>query len=144
MDGDEVARIAAAVVDWASGLRDVSGLAMVGSWASARARSDSDLDFVFIADRPDRFRQDRDWLSAIAWGHAGFAVSGFRDASYGVIWSRHVALLPAADVELSFAPPSWASTDPIDRGTRDVIARGCRILLDEAGAFAALMAALGN
>ena len=44
-----------------------------------------------------------------------------------------VLLSSGADVEISFAPVSWASIAPLDAGTRRVITDGCRILHDPAG-----------
>jgi len=40
----------------------------------------------------------------------------------GVVWSRHINLLPPAEVELTFAECSWARTDPVDGGRREFIA----------------------
>ena len=44
-----------------------------------------------------------------------------------------VSLSSGADVEISFAPVSWASIAPLDAGTRRVITDGYRILHDPAG-----------
>jgi hypothetical protein len=46
------------------------------------------------------------------------------------------------EVELSFAAPSWAALDPIDAGTRAVVANGFQILLDKTGLLARLQRSL--
>ena len=140
----DVERLNAVITDWARQRPDITGLAMIGSWASGRARPDSDLDLVLLTDRQSEFRRDRDWPDAIAWDRAGFAVEGWEDASYGALWSRHIMLVPRAALELSFAGPSWASLDPIEPGTLRIVEEGCRILIDKSGALADLVASVAK
>ena len=140
----EVDRIIALITDWARQRPDISGLAMIGSWARGCARPDSDLDFVLLTDRQSEFQRDRDWPGAMAWDRAGFTLEGWEDAAYGAVWSRHFTLAPRAALELSFAAPSWASLDPIDPGTLRIVEQGCRILIDKNGALASLVASVGK
>jgi hypothetical protein len=137
----DVKRIAAAVADWASNLPGISALAIIGSWARGGASPSSDLDLLMIAEQPHLLQGNRDWPAAIDWRGAGFALKDWEDVSYGAVWSRHVELSPNARVELSFASPSWAATDPIDSGTLEVVRGGCQILLDKGGILSALLAA---
>src|SRR5262245_347602 len=104
---------------WVSRQSDLRGLAMVGSWARGTATADSDLDVVVIAADQDRYRAGSTWLSKIAFQDAGYRIVSHEAAAYGQVWSWHVGLEPEAEVEISFAPPEWASTDPVDRGTQD-------------------------
>ena len=49
----------------------------------------------------------------------------------GELWSRRVWLEKNhGEIEFGFASLSWADVNPLDPGTRSVIADGCRILHD--------------
>jgi len=63
-------------------------------------------------------------------------------ASYGVVWSAHVELLPACGLELTFAKEAWASIDPVESGTFRVVKDAFSALLDKDGAFARLQRAV--
>lgn len=68
-------------------------------------------------------------------------MAGWRDADYGLAWSRHVELAPLANIEFTFCEPSWAATDPIEVGTVNALSGGCRVLVDKANLFANLLTA---
>jgi uncharacterized protein len=134
----EFAGVLAPVTAWARSRADVIGLALVGSWARAAARDDSDIDLMLLVSSPQIFRADESWLSEIHW--SGRSLSGWHDADYGAAWSRHVKLAPLCNVEFTFCESSWAAIDPVDSGTLDVVSGGCRILVDKAGLFGRLLA----
>jgi len=120
-----------AVVDWAETRPDIRAVALVGSHARGTARADSDIDLVLIATDPDGFRADAAWLDAIAWGAIGARPLRWDDEDYGALWSRRLWLERGeGEVEFGFASLSWAGVNPVDPGTRRVIADGCRILSD--------------
>jgi hypothetical protein len=55
----------------------------------------------------------------------------WQDEDYGVLWSRRLWLERVRfEVEIGFVRPSWAELNPLDPGTRRVVADGCRILYD--------------
>jgi predicted nucleotidyltransferase len=130
------------ILAWAERRPDLLAVALVGSWARGEARTDSDIDLVLLTDNPDALRQETSWHLDIAWGDAGLRPDEWRDVDYGAVWSRHVLLSPLMEVELSFAEPSWAALDPIDAGTRAVVANGFQILLDKTGLLARLQRSL--
>lgn len=133
-----------AVVRCAANQADVLAVALVGSYAREEARPDSDVDLVIITTAPDRFRQQTQWLQQIDWERIPARVLQWRDADYGAAWSRHIRLSTGPEVELSFGPPEWAASDPIDEGTRQVVMGSCWILFDPAGLLNRLMRALRN
>ena len=65
----------------------------------------SDIDLVVLTDDVEPFVAATDWIRTATGQH-------------GLI------------VEFSFAPASWASTDPLDTGTAQVVAEGFGILYD--------------
>ena len=134
--------ILSAVTAWAMKREDIRALALAGSWARGDAREDSDVDLLVLTEQADDYRHRREWLTEIAFAEAGCRVLTSEDASYGLVWSRHVRLLPAADVELTFAPCSWARTDPIDAGTRSIVTDAFRAILDKDRLLAALVDAV--
>ena len=137
-DNGELEQILAPITAWARSRPDILGLALLGSWARGTARPDSDIDLLFVASEPQAYRYNDFWLTEISWPDA--YVAGWRDADYGVVWSRHVQLEPMREIEFSFCAPSWAATDPVDAGTANVVANGCRILLDKSRLLEKLLA----
>ena len=133
---DAILRVAAG---WAATQPDIVGLALVGSWARGTARPDSDIDLVVLARDPEHYRRDRSWLTEIDWALVGLPVIGWRDADYGAVWSRHITLAAAVEVEFSFGDLAWAGAEPIDSGTRAVVAGGFRPLYDPRSLLALLL-----
>jgi uncharacterized protein len=129
------------ILRWAKGRDDILSLSLVGSWARCQAREDSDVDLIVLVLDPKRFKLET-WISEINWRACGANILRWEDKEYGVVWSRHIFLEPAMEVELTFATVSWASIDPIDSGTRQSVQRGCRILHDPHRLMSRLLAAL--
>jgi hypothetical protein len=121
------------VATWVGSRSDLRGLAVVGSWARGNARPDSDLDLLILATDLEGYRRDRAWLSDLGLEEAGYRLSSQRSVLYGVAMSWHLNLDPAAEIELTFAGLKWAATDPIDAGTRLVVADAFRVVLDKDG-----------
>jgi hypothetical protein len=118
-----------AIVNWGQAQGTVRAIALVGSYARQTARPDSDVDVVILTTNPVDFHAV-EWVYEINWDAAGQRVQSWEDKHYGVLWSRHIRLESNLEVELGFAPLSWANTQPIDRGTHKVMSDGHRILWD--------------
>jgi hypothetical protein len=141
---DDVASLdemAAPIVSWARQQSDILALAIAGSWARGTAGSDSDVDLILLVREPEVYR-GRDWLGEIAWCEG--RVTRWRDADYGVAWSRHLQLSDSREIEFTFCRPSWADTDPVDPGTAEVVSGGCRVLLDKSGLFEKLLSVVSR
>jgi hypothetical protein len=110
----------------------------VGSHARGTARPDSDFDLVLLVTAPEAFRAETRWLCDIDWSRLGAQPARWVDEDYGALWSRRVWLELACEIEFGFAAPSWGETQPIDPGTRRVIADGCHILYDPLGLLSRL------
>lgn len=141
-DAEQVETVVAALKAWSEADRQVSGLALVGSWAQGRANAEADIDFVCIVGEPDRFRQDSSWMNAIDWPSAGLEQGHWSDCDYGRACSRHLSFAGGAEVEVSFVPPDWASVDPVDPATRRVVADGLRVVHDRDGLLGRLVTVL--
>ena len=138
----DVNAITAAVASWAIDRNDIRAMAMLGSWVRGNPRPDSDLDLLLLSDLAADCQRSETWLTAINFQNAGFRLQSNESAFYGVVWSQHLRLLPAADVELTLARCSWASTDPIDIGTRVIVKDAFQIIFDRDGILAKLVGAV--
>jgi predicted nucleotidyltransferase len=132
----EANALTAAVCSWAIRREDIRAMAMVGSWARGNPGPASDLDLLLLSDLAYDYRRRSTWLNEIDFQNAGFRLRSSESAIYGVVWSRHVHLMPSAEVELTFANCSWAITDPVDSGTRAVVKDAFQIIVDRDGILA--------
>ena len=135
-----IAPLLAIVMEWAKSRADVLALALIGSHARAAAHDGSDVDLLLLVLDPAGFRADAAWLAEIQWSCGGLSVAGWRDATYGAVWSRHVTFADGSEIEFSFGAASWADISPVDPGTRRVVDDGWRVLLDRRGLLATLAA----
>ena len=138
----EASALVSAVTSWAVRRGDIRAMALVGSWARGDPNQISDIDLLLLSDQVHEYRRDQEWLTGIDFAGAGYRLHSSESASYGVVWSRHVHLLPAAEVELAFAACSWAQTEPVDDGTRGVVKDAFRIIFDKDEMLSKLVAAV--
>jgi len=142
MDAD---RIIGVIVDWAKAQPAIEAVAVVGSYARGTARADSDIDLVLLTTRPREFRTDTAWLDAIHWSAVGARPMRWEGENYGGLWSLRLWLeQDGGEIEFGFASPSWANVNPLDPGTRRVIADGCSILYDPDKVLSRLCAAVNG
>lgn len=144
MEKVDADKLMEAVKTWAAKRNDVRAMALAGSWARGNPSIASDLDVVLLTDRASDYRNTATWLTQIEFGQAGYRVQSSKSAIYGVAWSEHVHLQPDAEVELTFAKCSWASTDPIDEGTRRVVGDAFLIVFDKDRSLQRLAAPVGS
>jgi uncharacterized protein len=142
MKSVEADAIISAVADWAVVRDDIRAIALVGSWARGNPHQVSDIDLILLSDLANEYRRLRKWLTEIDFMMAGYRQQSSESATYGVVWSRHIHLLPKAEVELTFAKCSWARTGPVDSGTRTVVKDAFRIIFDKDGILAKLVDAV--
>ena len=131
MKSAEADAIVNAVSDWAIEREDIRAMALVGSWARGNPHQASDIDLLLLSDRAHEYRRRQKWSAEIDFRDAGYRPRSSESVTYGVVWSRHIHLLPTAEVELTFAKCSWARADPVDGGTRSVVEDAFRIIFDK-------------
>lgn len=109
--------------------RGVLAIGLCGSWARGTAHADSDIDLIVLVQNKGDFKSTN-WIHTLAFEMIDDKIVGFEDIKYGCVWSRHVYLKSGTAIEFSFGDTSWANTEPLDTGTRKVVADGFRILYD--------------
>jgi predicted nucleotidyltransferase len=125
------------VTEWASSCNAILALALVGSHARNKARSDSDIDFVLICEDMSHL------LDNLAWIEQFGKVKSHMLEDWGVVTSVRVVYINGQVVEFGIAPRSWADI-PIDEGTYGVVADGMMILDDKRGILKKLRDAITN
>jgi uncharacterized protein len=131
MNATEARRLIACVEALVMGRDAFRAVAICGSWARGDPGPDSDLDVLIITKDPESLRCNKEWIRELEFADAGFRYVGHETVTYGVVWSAHISLEPHAALELTFAEPSWASVDPLDPGTREVVTDAFEILVDK-------------
>ncbi len=111
---------------WAELRTDIRALLVVGSYARADARPDSDLDVLLLVENP------RAYLDDVSFMHELGTVRESRVEDYGRVTSLRVHFDDGLEAELGVAPRNWAS-EPHDAGTLRVVKGGVRILFDRDG-----------
>ncbi len=129
----EVAGVIAGVRTWAAGRGDVVAVALAGSQARGTAGPDSDVDLVVITSAPTAHLPPEGPAAALPVG----AVAT-RTRWWGPVLERRFRLPSGLEVELGFAPVSWAAA-PVDGGTARVVADGFVVLHDPSGLLGRLV-----
>jgi hypothetical protein len=138
----EANAIVSAVSSWAIKRGDIRAMALVGSWARGNQGQVSDIDLLLLSDCAHEYRYSQEWLTEIDFRGSGYLLNSSESANYGVVWSRHMHLLPPAEVELTFAECCWAQTEPVDGGTRSVVRDAFKIIFDKDKMLSNLVAAI--
>ncbi len=126
------------ITQWTSTREDIAGLLLVGSYARGAATDESDVDFVLLTHQSDPYLDYNGWLSA--FGHP----VKIEPEDWGMVQSRRVFYDNGLEVEFGITIPAWAAVDPVDAGTRRVIADGAQILADREGRLAVLLRAVNT
>ena len=136
------------ITDWAIARDDIFAAALVGSWAKGTARSDSDIDVMFVVCDPLQLRLERSWSAEIDWPSL-YRIDRQMVKDYGVVWSRHLSLSDSEGsgnvlVELSFGSSDWVAFNPVDPGTKRVVSDGMRVLYEQDHLLSDLIDAVGE
>ena len=122
----EYTEVCNSVVEWASRRPDITGVAVVGSWARSEPRMDSDIDLVILTTEKAAYTVSEDWASVAVSQPAEL----IRTHEWGPLTERRIRVASGLEVEFGFAPSSWAETDPVDPGTAGVVSDGCTPIFD--------------
>ncbi len=109
---------------WSKKRKDIRAVALVGSYAREAAIESSDVDLVIIAEKPDEYTADMEWIRVF-----GRAIAQ-KVEDYGKLTSLRVWYESGLEVEYGFTTREWAKT-PLDKGTKQVIDDGMRVLFEK-------------
>ncbi len=109
---------------WSSIRADIQAVALVGSYARNTATETSDVDLVIIADDPQKYLADFEWVKVF-----GIAIAQ-QIEEYGMLTSLRVWYESGLEIEYGFTTREWART-PLDEGTKQVTDNGMRVLFEK-------------
>ncbi|MBS1135930.1 MAG: hypothetical protein H6R02_3071 [Burkholderiaceae bacterium] len=114
---------AASLIDevrrWADAREDIFAVALVGSYARAEARADSDVDLVIVCSNPSAYLTDLAWVAAFG----GVGEASLED--WGRVQAARVIYRSGLEVEFGIAGIEWIELPP-DRGTAGHASLRCR------------------
>ncbi len=134
----EVRNLLARLKEWAEAQPDVVAVGVAGSWAHGDARMDSDVDVVLLTE------DQRPYLEGDAWLYELGGLKLVKTQQWGPMTERRFTLPSGLEVEMGVAHPSWATTDPVDEGTRRVVTDGLSVVYDPEKFLAKLIDACGR
>ena len=102
---------------------DVQAVALVGSYARAAARDDSDIDLVILTDHPGKYLENTTWAEQFG------EIEKYQTEDYGKLTSLRVWYRDRFEVEYGLTRPDWAA-QPLDPGTAQVINDGMLVLFE--------------
>src|SRR5689334_12104231 len=123
----QVTSFLAQVVRWAIQQQQIDSVALVGSHARGIARADSDVDLVLLASTPLSYVNDSRWIKTFG------TILRQNIECYEPVQSLRVHYASGLEIEFGFAPLMWATTEPLDAGTAQVVSGGMQILVDKSG-----------
>ena len=109
---------------WSKKRKDIRAVALVGSYAREAATESSDVDLVIIAEKPDEYVENTEWIRVF-----GRAIAQ-KVENYGKLTSLRVWYESGLEVEYGFTTREWAKI-PLDKGTKQVIDDGMRVLFEK-------------
>lgn len=109
---------------WSRRRRDIRAVALVGSYARMQANPASDVDLVIIANDPQKYLTQTEWLRDF-----GIVITQ-KVEDYGKLTSLRVWYESGLEVEYGFTTREWVKS-PLDRGTKRVIEDGMRVLFEK-------------
>ena len=121
---------------WATDRPDLHAVALVGSWARGAASTDADVDLVLLTSTPAAYIDSERWISALG------AQRLMCTRTWGRLTERRLELAGGIEIDVGIVSPTWASTDPLDEGTRRVAIEGLVALHDPEGLLKSLRDAL--
>jgi predicted nucleotidyltransferase len=115
------------VREWGESDARINGILLVGSYAKGTQREDSDIDLVIISSQKERLIHNPDFMNR--FGH----VKNFSVEFWGACTSFRI-YYDDMEVEFGIVEPSWLH-QPLDAGTRRVLADGYKVILDKSPAL---------
>lgn len=119
---------------WAETNQYVTSVLLVGSYARNEQQPDSDIDIVVLCTNPLQLLYDTYWINTFG------NVERYDLEKWGVATSIRTRYTDGMEIEFGIVPETWANV-PVDSGTKAVIAKGAKIIVDKTGALKILLVA---
>jgi uncharacterized protein len=113
-----------AVTEWAAEEPGIVAVGLVGSYARGAPKVGSDVDLILVVANPGLFFANTDWINRFG------DVRLFRDEDWRRCRSMRVYYVRGLEVEFGFVSVDWAKINPVDPGTKQVVAGGLQLLYD--------------
>jgi len=134
-----VREVLAAVPLLVDAVPGVVAVALVGSWARAAGRADSDVDLVVLCEAPEALAESAAWFNLF-----GDGAELIRTEDFGLLKERRLRRPDGLVVEICVGRRDWAATDPLDAGSANVARAGMRVLYDPHGILARFASAANS
>lgn len=121
------------IKQWAEGNQFVTSVLLVGSYARNEQQADSDVDIVLLCTKPLQLLYDTYWVNNFG------EVQRYDLEDWGVANIVRALYTDGTEIEFGIVPEAWANI-PVDLGTKSVIAKGAKIILDKTGTLKTLLA----
>ncbi len=125
------------VKQWAEITPDITGMALVGSYARNEAGTGSDIDIILIASQPQNYINETEWIKNFG------PVKSYKAENWGLVTSLRIYYENGLEVEFGLTSYEWVKL-PLDKGTGRVISDGMRILVDKKELLARAAKAAGH
>jgi len=113
---------------WAAQRDGIQGAALVGSFARGNFHSGSDVDLVIIVDDQAAI------LSAVRNEFNYGEITRWALEEWGILTSLRAYYTNGLEVEYGVVTSVWCS-EPLDGGTKQVVANGFKVILDKGAVF---------
>ncbi|MBN2395619.1 MAG: aminoglycoside 6-adenylyltransferase [Candidatus Atribacteria bacterium] len=112
------------IKNWAHKNNDLDSLLLVGSYASNKARQDSDIDLVLIFNDLNKYVNNLDWINEFG------EIVKYETEYWGRVTSVRAWYKNGIEVEFGITSTEWSEI-PVDNGTFRVVSNGSKILVDK-------------
>jgi len=112
------------IIEWSKTQTNISRVYLVGSYANNTAEDNSDIDLVFIADKPDNYLNNKDWIYQFG------KVEKINIENYARLQSLRVFYKESFEVEFGITDYKWDKL-PLDKGTEIVLNNGYSLLYEK-------------
>jgi predicted nucleotidyltransferase len=109
---------------WSRRRRDIRAVGLTGSYARMQANPSSDVDLVIIANDPQKYLSNTEWLRVFG------VVITQKTEDYGALTSLRVWYESGLEIEYGFTTREWVKS-PLDEGTQRVVDNGLRVLFEK-------------
>lgn len=114
--------------DWAMENEEITGVAVVGSFARGDFHADSDIDVTIISTSKQAV--GKQLLTSFSYNK----VARYQIEEWGMLTAHRVFYNNGMEIEYGLVTDQWTA-EPLDKGTKAVVRDGFTVLLDKQQIF---------